>query len=125
MKKLLRGMSIAFAFVMLLVLVSCKGSHISQSYADKINKAAEEGNHITYEEVKKALGDYGVDNTTLGTGTMYAIKGCKNDLSSQLKFIEKIADKPDTKISVITINFVGGKATSAVFASGKASDVDF
>ena len=124
MKKLLRSMSIVFAFVMLLVLVSCKGGNISKSYADKINKAAEEGNYITLEEVEKALGDYAqVSVTTTGYGTVSAVKGYK--ASEEEKFMSDFLKKPDKKISVITITIVDGNATSAVFKSGTILELAF
>lgn len=124
MKKLLKGMSIAFAFVMLLVLVSCKGGNVSKSYADKINKAAEAGNYITLEEVEKALGDYAqVNVTTSGYGTVTAIKGYK--ASDEEKFMSDALKKPDKKISVIMIEIEDGNATEAVFKSGTILELAF
>ncbi|MDE5565971.1 MAG: hypothetical protein K2I77_03185 [Anaeroplasmataceae bacterium] len=123
MKKLLRGMSIAFAFVMLLVLVSCKGGNISKSYADKINKAAEEGNYITLEEVEKALGDYAQVSVVAGYGTVSAVKGYK--ASEDEKFMSDLLKKPDKKISIITITIADGNATAAVFKSGTILELAF
>lgn len=123
MKKLLRGMSIVFAFVMLLVLVSCKGSHISQSYADKINDAVVAGEPLTLEQVQKDLGSYAYEKVAFGTGVIVATKGVKGTEEAYTKFEEKIEKHPDTKVSMIMIQIVDGKAVAAKFVSGEASEI--
>ena len=52
----------------MLALASC--SNISESYAEKINKAAEAGEHYTLEKVKEDLGDEAVDITVVGSGVL-------------------------------------------------------
>ena len=123
MKKLLKGMSIAFAFVMLLVLVSCKGSNISQSYADKINDAAVAGEPLTLEQVKKDLGSSAFEVVYFGTNVIMATKGVKGTAEAYEKFEKKVEKNPDTKISMIMIQIVDDKAVTAKFVSGKASEI--
>lgn len=123
MKKLLKGMSIAFAFAMLLILVSCKGGNISQTYADKINDAASEGEPLTLEQVEKDLGSYAFEMNRLGYNLIFAIKGVKGTAKAYEKFEEKIEKHPDTKVSMIMIQIVDGKAVAAKFVSGEASEI--
>ena len=63
-KKILLSLAVAFAFV--ITLASC--SKISQSYADKINDAAEKKVYITYETAKSDIGDECFDITILQNG---------------------------------------------------------
>ena len=99
------------AVLMVLALASC--SNISQSYADKINKAAENDKHYTYEDVKKDLGEDVVDITVtvIGStnGTLIAVKGCDS--------VEDIHEKIDNDETVkgIVVVILNSKATSASY----------
>ena len=103
---LLTGCMLAFA--------SC--GKISESYADKINKAAKNDDHFTYEEVTKALGDDVIDLTMLKTGVVIAVKGCDS--------WDEIEDKFDDGKTVkgLYVTFVAGKATSAEYREITADD---
>lgn len=81
MKKLFKGLaSVLAAFVLLVSLASC--SKVSQSYADKINKAVEDGEALTVEQVQKDLGDEAQSYVIAGMGVIVAVKGIetKEDL---------------------------------------------
>ena len=101
---------VSFALVIMLalaMLVSC-GS-VSESYAKKINKAAEKGEHYTYEQVLEDLGDDAVDATFLKTGVIIAVKGC----DSVEDIEEKLEDGKTLKGIVVTVAV--GKATFAEY----------
>jgi len=107
MKKIKFLLGLFVCAVAALGLCSCFG--VSQMYADKINKAAEKDEHITYSEVLETLGDEAVDITALKTGVIVAVKGC--DSLEDIK--EKIDNEEDVKGIVVTV--VLGKATSASY----------
>lgn len=115
MKKVFVFFALLFALV---GLVGC--SSVSQSYADKINAAADKKEHITYEEVIKTLGDEAQDwtVTVLGStnGVVYAVKG----VTSKEDFKELLESEEDVDCLIVTI--VNNKATAAKYASTK--DVD-
>ena len=108
MKKIL---SAVLACVLILgcifTLASC--GKISESYAKKVNKAAEAGEHYTYDQVMEDLGDNAVDITLLKTGVIVAVKGCET--------LDEIEDKIDDGKTVkgIVVTVVAGKATSATY----------
>lgn len=120
MKKIFKGLTIAFAMVGLLVLASC--SKVSQSYADKINKAAEKGENISLVDVRKALGDDALDVTMLGSGVIIAVKG--HSLKSEEDW-EKLGNEigDDDEIEVIAVTILANKATSAKYYKGAAKDM--
>ena len=91
----------------MLVLASC--SNISESYADKINKAADKKEHYTYEQVIEDLGDEAIDITAMGSGVIIAIKGVTS--------LDELEDKFDEgkPIKGIVITVVLGKATKAAY----------
>ncbi|MBR6071256.1 MAG: hypothetical protein IKP77_00305 [Acholeplasmatales bacterium] len=123
MKKIRRILiSLALVFVALITLASC--SKVSQSYVDKVNKAAEKEEYVTYETAKKDIGDECFDLTVLGSGVLVAVKGYKNDITWE-QLDEKLdnLDK-DTKISCIIVVSVLGKCTSAIYVTGTASEVE-
>ncbi len=69
MKNAVRIISLIMVVVFVgAALVAC--SNISQSYADKINKAAENDEHITYTQVLEDLGENAVDVTIAKTGVI-------------------------------------------------------
>lgn len=115
MKKLLKRISVLFALVGVMVLVSC--SHVSQSYADKINKAADNNEHYTLEQVRDDLGDEAVEVIAFNSGFIIAVKGCDS--------LEDIKAKLDEgkDINGIIVTFVASKATSAEYRKITADDL--
>ena len=105
MKKIL-SLALLLALT-LMMLVSC--GNISESYAKKINNAAEKGEHYTYEEVLEDLGDDAVDATFLKSGLIIAVKGC----DSVEDIEEKLEDGKTLKGIVVTVAV--GKATFAEY----------
>ena len=104
MKKLLGLLSL----VCVLVLAAC--SNVSQKYADKINAAAEAGEHYTVEQIREDLGDEAVEVLLLNSGVIYAVKGCETKAEIQ----EKI--DAGEEVEGITIVILGGKAQSAKYS---------
>ena len=99
---------------MIFTLASC---NISESYAEKINKAAEAGEHFTYEEVLEDLGENAIDITILKTGVVIAVKGCST--------LDELEDKLDNgdKVEGIVVTMVAGKATAAAYKSITEDDL--
>ena len=91
----------------MLALVSC--GNISESYADKINKAADKKEHYTYDQVIKDLGDEAIDITAAGSGVIIAIKG----VTSLDELEDKLDEGKAIKGIIVTLAF--GKATKAVY----------
>ncbi len=119
MKKLAKLLSIALTLVLCAsIFVGC--SKVSQSYADKINNAAKDGNHLTYEKVMKDLGD-GVTGLAGGlpgheTGAVTAVKGCKTAEEALEKTLSGEA------YEAIIVTFLNGKATFAEYVKVEAKD---
>ncbi len=120
-KKILLSLAVAFAFV--ITLASC--SKVSQSYADKINDAAEKKEYITYETAKEDIADecFDVLNNKVFT-VLVAVKGYKNDITwAELdKKLDEL-DK-DTKVSCLIVLVFAGKCTSALYVSGSGSEIE-
>ena len=107
MKKVISAfLSLVLLAGMIFTLASC---NISESYAEKINKAAEAGEHYTLEEVLEDLGEDAIDITVLKTGVVVAVKGC----SSLDELEDKLDDGKTVKGIIVTI--VNNKATKAVY----------
>ena len=104
MKKIL-ALVLALSFVFM--FASC--GKISESYAKKINAAAEKGEHYTYDQVVEDLGDNAIEIALLGTGVVIAVKGCES--VSDIK--EKIEDGKTVKGIVVTM--FANKATAASY----------
>ena len=118
MKKTIKIIAVAMVAVMLcMALVSC--SNISESYANKINKAADNDKHYTLEEVRKDLGDDAVEVIVLGTGAVIAVKGCDS--------LDDIEDQIEDGKTVrgIIVTFVAGKATKAKYSEITEDDLKF
>lgn len=116
MKKSIRIIAIAMVAVMLcMALASC--SNISESYADKINKAADEKEHYTLKEVKEDLGDEAVELTLLDSGVVIAVKGCNS--------VDDIKDQLDEGKTVkgIIVTILAGKATAAKYTEITEDDL--
>lgn len=116
MKKTVRIISLMLVMVLLCgAMISC--SKVSESYAEKINEAADNKEHLTYDEVKEALGDNIVlDATVFGSGLVIAVKGCEN-----WDEVEDMIDDGKT-VKGIYITFVGSKAMSAEFKEVSKDD---
>ena len=112
---------ISFSLVCVLLLgcvfafSSC--SKVTESYADKINKAAENGEHFTVEDVRKDLGDEAVEILILNSGVIVAVKGCAT--------LDEIEDKIDNDETVkgIVITVLAGKATAATYKEISKDDL--
>lgn len=116
MKNIMKILSLVLAIVCLCTaLVAC--GNISQSYADKINEAAEKDEHITYTQVLEDLGENAIDVTFMKTGIVLAVKGCKT--SEDIK--TKLDDGKTVKGIVVTI--VSGKAISAEYKEFTKDDI--
>ena len=115
MKKVISALLCAILLVgSVFALVSC---NISESYAEKINKAKEAGEPYTYEEVLEDLGEDAIDITILKTGVVVAVKGCSS--------LDELEDKLDNgdKVEGIVVTMVAGKATSATYKSITEDDL--
>lgn len=109
-----RILSLILSVILLATVVftvsSC--SNVSASYAKKINKAAEKGEHYTYEQVKEDLGEDVADLTIriiTTNGILISIKDC--DSIEDIE--EKLEEGKTLKGIVVTI--VAGKATKAEY----------
>ena len=116
-----RIVSLALVIVMLVcVLASC--GNISESYAEKINKAAENKEHYTYSDVVDDLGGkekvVDLTLTVLGStnGSVIAVKGC----TTWDEIEDKIDDGETVKGIVVVI--VNNKAISAEYKEITAND---
>ncbi len=119
-KKVLLGL--ALAFVCVITLASC--SKVSQSYADKINNAAEKKEYVAVADAKDALGDECFDVNFLVAGALVAVKGYKNDMTyAELEKKMSEADE-NTKFEAIAIVYVGSNCMGALYVSGTAAELD-
>ena len=115
MKKVISAfLSLVLLAGMIFTLASC---NISESYAEKINKAAEAGEHYTLEEVLEDLGDDAVEITILNTGVVVAVKGC-----STLDDIKAKLDAGD-EVKGIVVTIALGKATGAIYKTITEDDL--
>ncbi len=117
MKKFL---SLALAVVLLVAtmftFVSCGA--ISESYANKINKAAEKDEHYTYDKVVEDLGENAVEIAFLGTGVVIAVKGCES-----VKDIQEKIDNGET-VKGIVVTMLANKAMSATYKEITEEDLN-
>ena len=92
-----------------LALVSC--GNVSESYAKKVNKAAEDKEYFTYETVMEDLGEDAVSlvDPFTNTGFVISVKDCDS-----IEDIEELLDEGKT-VKGIVITFALGKATKAVY----------
>ena len=100
MKKILMTFIMIFSVVL---LASC--SNVTQSYADKINTAAENKEYYAYADVLEDLGDEAIDMTFLKTGIVVAVKGVTSEEELKAK-IETVT--PNINIPKLIHN-AGGK----------------
>ena len=116
MKKLFVFFALLFAVV---GFVGC--SKVSQSYADKINEAADKEEYYTFDEVMEDLGDEAQDytGTLFGSpraGFIYAIKG----VTTKEEFEELRDSEEPTECLIIVI--ANGKATSAKYSTTEEAE---
>ena len=104
MKKILMTLVLVFSLVML-----CSCSKVNQKYADKVNAAAENKEHYTYQQVLDDLGDEAIDMTAYGTGLIVAVKGVESEEDLESKITEK------EEIKGILIAVLGKKAIKAYY----------
>ena len=106
-----KTLSLIFVTVLLLstVLMLASCSNISESYAKKINLAAENDEHYTYTQVLEDLGDGAIDMTIAKNGVIIAVQGCE----SVDEIEDLIDDGKDVKGIIVTV--VLGKAISAKY----------
>jgi hypothetical protein len=99
------------------VFALCSCSNISESYATKVNEAAKNGEHYTYDKVLEDLGENAVDITLLKSGVIVAVEGCKT--------LDDIKDRIDDGKTVegIVVTIALGKATGAVYKAITADDL--
>ena len=100
------------AVLMVLALASC--SNVSESYAEKVNKAAKDGDHYTYSKVIEDLGDdvadLTVDVIVVGrNGVIISVKGCDS-----MEDIQEKLDDGDT-VQGIIVTIAAGKAIAAAY----------
>ena len=115
MKKVISAfLSLVLLAGMVFTLASC---NISESYAEKINKAAEADEHYTYEEVLEDLGEDAIDFTILKNGVVIAVKGC-----TSLDDIKAKLDAGD-EVEGIIVTVDKGKATGAKYKSITEDDL--
>ncbi len=111
MKKIISALLVCVLLVgCVLSMASC--SKVSESYAEKINKAADKDKHYTVDKVLKDLGDEAIDDfylPLLKSGIIMAVKGC--DDYDDIK--EKWDEGKEVKGIVITI--AGDKAIKAEY----------
>ena len=110
MKKITKILALALLVVLCLTaLTAC--SNISQAYADKINKAAENDKPLTYSEVLEDLGDNAIDIVVpvINTGVIIAAQGCESleDLNAKLD--------EGKQVKGIVVTIAGGEAVKAEF----------
>ena len=119
-----KTISLILACILLLgamfTFASC--SKVTKDYAEKINTAAENGEHFTVSQVKEDLGDEALDYTfnVLGSinGAIVAVKGCKTK--------DEIEEKIDSgeKIEGLVVVILGGKAISAKYSEITEDDIN-
>lgn len=115
MKKILSAFLVCVLLVgTVFALASC---NISESYAEKINKAFDKGEPYTYEKVKKDLGEDAVDLTFLESGVIIAVKDCDS--------LDDIEDRLEEgkKVQGIVVTVAGGKAIAAKYGEITEDDL--
>ena len=111
-------LSLMMLLLCVCTLASC--SKVSESYANKINKAAENKENFTYAEVMEDLGNEAVCIGAGGdyyTGFVVAVKGCES-----LEDIKAKLDEGKT-VKGIRIDFLVGKAKNAEYTEITAEDL--
>lgn len=112
MKKILIALVMVFSLVAL-----CSCSNVSESYAKKINKAAENNEHYTVAQVKEDLGEEAIDVNLFVGGAIIAVKGVTTfeDLKAKIDAEEDVKG--------IIVYYALGKATKATYKVITAEDL--
>jgi len=108
MKKFAKITAVVMLVVLSVMMLASCG--VSQSTADKINKATSDGESMSVADAKKLCGgEPTIDLSALGTGLLVYVNGCKNleDVNA------KIEAGKTPKALYVTI--AAGKAIAAVF----------
>jgi len=107
-KTMIKVLSLVLVTVMLICSLASCGS-ISESYAEKINKAADKGEHYSYDQVVEDFGENAIEIAVFGTGVVIAVKGCES--------IDDIQEKLDNgkAIKGVVVTMVANKAVSATY----------
>ena len=118
MKRILSTV-LACALILCCVLALASCSKATESYAKKINEAADADEHYTAAKVIEDLGDEAIDDlysATLKSGVIMAVKGCET--------YDEIKEKwdNDEEVKGIIITIVGGKAIKAEYRVINESD---
>ena len=108
MKKII-SMALVCVLLMSCVLTLASCSNVSESYAKKVQKAADSGEHYTLAQVKEDLGDEAIEIVIGGFGVVVAVKGC----TSLDEIKEKMSAEED--VEGIVIGIALNKATSASY----------
>lgn len=119
MKTTIRITSLLLVITMAVFMFAACGK-ISQSYADKINKAAEKDEHMTYSEVKDDLGEDVVDLTVTIIGSTNGALIAVDDCDSWDDIEEKLEEGKTVKGLYVTI--VNNKATKAEYREITTND---
>lgn len=106
-----------FAVVIAFVLTLASCGKISEKYADKINEAAEAGEHYELEKIRKDLGDEAVEVLFLNSGVVVAVKGCES-----LDDVKAKLDEGKT-VKGLLVTIVAGKATAAKYTEITEDDL--
>ena len=116
MKRIISSMLVVVMLLaMVFTLASC--SNISESYANKINKAAEEDKHFTKAQVLEDLGDEAFEANFLVGSVIVAVAGCDS-----LEDVQAKIDNGETVKGIIVTIFLD-KATHAKYGEIKESDL--
>ena len=108
MKKIISMVLVCVLLVgSMLALASC--SNVSESYAKKVQKAADSGEHYTLAQIKEDLGDEAIELTILGNGVVIAVKGCTSVEEIQAKF------ESNETVKGVVIGVALNKAISATY----------
>ena len=108
MKRILSALLVCVLLVgCVLSMASC--SNVSESYAKKINKAADEKENYTLDQLLEDLGDEAINITVLGTGVVIAVKGCSTKADLEEKW------ENDEEVKGIIVTFLANKAMSAEY----------
>jgi hypothetical protein len=107
-KTMIKVLSLMLVAVMMVcALASC--GNISESYAEKINKAADNDEHYSYDQVVEDFGDNAIEIAVFGTGVVIAVKGCES-----VDDIEEKLDNGET-VKGVVVTMVANKAVSATY----------
>lgn len=104
---------ITMCLVMVMTLVGC---NYSKSYAEKINKAYDEGKPYTAEEVEKKMGE---PTTDLDIMKMWVKGYTEEELDALTE--EELKSK---KFKIMTVIFLNEKAVAAIYLSGTMDEIE-